>query len=158
MNSRQKPKITVLGIGNTLMGDDGVGAAVVRDLSAEIDEPNVTMIVGETAGMGLVKHFRDSDIVIVVDSIATEAEPGTIFRFNPDEAGVLNLRSNNIHGMGVAYLVTNARLTGANPEVIVFGVQVGDVRPRDSELTPPVATAARRVCQLVLDELHSLNV
>jgi len=49
MNSRQKPKITVLGIGNTLMGDDGVGAAVVRDLSAEIDEPNVTMIVGETA-------------------------------------------------------------------------------------------------------------
>ncbi|MHB8840946.1 MAG: hydrogenase maturation protease [Candidatus Aquicultor sp.] len=157
-DSRRKPKITVLGIGNTLMGDDGVGVAVVRDLSSGISHPNINVVIGETAGMGLVKHFRDSDIVIVVDSIATEAEPGTIFKFNPDEAGVLNLRSNNIHGMGVAYLVTNARLVGANPEVIIFGIQVGDVRPRDSNLTLPVATAARRVCQLVTEELQSLNV
>ncbi len=157
-NSRPKPKITILGIGNTLMGDDGVGVTVARDLSTGITHPNINVVIGGTAGMGLVKHFRDSDIVIVVDSIATGAEPGAIFKFNPDEAGVSSLRSNNIHGMGVAYLVTNARLAGANPEVIVFGVQVGDVRPRDDALTPPVAAAANRVCELVLEELQSLGM
>lgn len=150
-------KITILGIGNTLMGDDGVGVVVVKDLLAEISEPDINVVIGETAGMGLIKHFRDSDVVIVIDAVNAGAEPGAIFKFNPDEAGILGLRSNNIHGMGVPYLVTNARLVGANPEVIIFGVQVGDVRPRDGVLTPPVAAAVNRVRKLVLQELQSLG-
>ncbi|MBE3075742.1 MAG: hydrogenase maturation protease, partial [Actinobacteria bacterium] len=97
-----------------------------------------------------------SDAVIVIDAIAAEAEPGAIFRFHPDEAGVLNLRTNNIHGMGVPHLVTNARLKGANPEVIVFAVQVQSVTPRDRELSPPVAATIERVRELVTEEVRRL--
>ncbi|HCG98956.1 MAG TPA: hypothetical protein DE036_03915 [Actinobacteria bacterium] len=150
---KQVDRITVLGVGNTLMGDDGVGVAVARELVSELEDSPVNVVLGETAGMGLIRHFRESDVVIVIDAVAAEAEAGSIFRFNADEAGIVHLRSNNIHGMGVPHLISNARLAGADPEVIVFGIQVGDVRPRDEILTGPVAAAVPRVRKLVIDEL-----
>ncbi|MFA6001275.1 MAG: hydrogenase maturation protease [Thermoleophilia bacterium] len=150
------PSVTILGVGNTLMGDDGLGIFVVEDMDAQSLGPGVNVIVGNTAGMALLKHFLESDVVIVIDAIDAGADAGSIFRFNPDEAGIMNLRSNNIHGMGVPYLVTNARLMGANPEVIVFAVQVANVMPDDRHLSPPVEAAVERVRQLVTEEVRGL--
>lgn len=149
--------ITILGVGNTLMGDDGVGIFVVEGIDAEALGPGVRVVAGNTAGMALLEYFLDSKVVIVIDAIAAEAEPGTIFRFNPDEAGIMDLRSNNTHGMGVTYLVTSARLKGADPDVIVFAVQVENVNPRDCELSPPVAAAVERVRELVANEVGRKN-
>jgi len=146
-------KICVLGIGNTLMGDDGVGVEVVEQLDAVAMGPSVEVVAGATAGMALVHHFTDSELVFVIDAIDADAEPGAIFRFDPDDAGVMNLRSNNIHGMGLPYMVTAARLKGATPEVLVFAVQVGSVTPRDRELTPEVQAAVERVRQMVASEV-----
>ncbi|MDO8736114.1 MAG: hydrogenase maturation protease, partial [Thermoleophilia bacterium] len=95
--------------------------------------------------------------VIVIDALAAEAEPGAIFRFDPDEAGVMNLRTNNIHGMGVPHLITTARLKGADPEVVVLAVQVASVVPRDRELSPPVAATVARVQELVADEVRRIH-
>lgn len=150
------PAITIIGVGNTLMGDDGLGIFVVEGLDGPSLGPGVTVVSGDTAGMALLKHFLSSDAIIVVDAIAAEAEPGAIFRFDPDEAGVLNLRTNNIHGMGVPHLITNARLKGADPEVIVLAVQVQNVTPRDRQLSPPVAASVTRVRELVVEEVRRL--
>ena len=68
----------------------------------------------------------------------------------------MNMRSNNIHGMGVPHLVTNARLMGADPQVTVFAVQVGSVQPRNLELTPPVESAVERVRELIAAEVAQL--
>lgn len=147
------PGIVVLGIGNTLMGDDGVGAAVARSLTRTGPPPGVTVVESPNADMGLVRHFREAERVYVVDGIDAGAEPGAVFRFSPDEAGVTSLRSNNIHGMGVGFLLTNARLTGANPDVVVFGIQVADIRPRPDTLTTEVARAAEAVAEMLRREL-----
>ena len=173
----------MIGVGNTLMGDDGVGVAVVRRLLADAGHdvtpaaggpvaagvgrhvpgafgPGVDAGVGETAGLGLIGHFRTSEAVIVVDALdaaAQGAEPGQVFRFSPDEAGIAALRSNNIHGMGVPHLVANARLTGADPDVVVYAVQVGDVRPRPDELTPEVAAAVPAVVAMIREDLARLE-
>ncbi|MHB8792941.1 MAG: hydrogenase maturation protease [Thermoleophilia bacterium] len=143
-------------MGNTLMGDDGFGVFVVEGLEADALGPNVKVTTGGTAGMALLKHFLESDTVIVVDAMAADAEPGAIFRFDPDEAGVMNLRTNNIHGMGVPHLITTARLKGSDPEVIVLAVQVASVVPRDRELSPPVAAAVGRVRELVAEEVRRI--
>jgi len=173
----------VIGVGNTLMGDDGVGVAVVRRLLADAGHdvapaaggpiaagvgrhvpgafgPGLDAVVGETAGLGLIGHFRASEAVIVVDALdaaAQGAEAGQVFRFSPDEAGIAALRSNNIHGMGVPHLVANARLTGADPDVVVYAVQVGDVRPRPDELTPAVAAAVPAVVAMIREDLAQLD-
>lgn len=148
-----KQKITVLGIGNTLMGDDGVGAVVVRELSRLDLGPDVTIVERPNADMGLLRHFLDSGTVIVVDALSAGSEPGAIFRFTPDEAHVTSLRSNNIHGMGVGFLITNARLSGADPNVIVIGVQVGVVGPKGDVLSAEVADAVPHMVELVQSEV-----
>ncbi len=175
-------RLTVVGVGNTLMGDDGVGVAVVRRLLADAGHdvtpedggpiaagvgrhipdafgPGIDAVLGETAGLGLIGHFRESPAVIVVDALDAAdkgAEPGQVFRFGPDEAGAVALRSNNIHGMGVPHLVANARLSGADPDVVVYAVQVGDVRPRPDELTPEVDEAAAAVAAMVREDIACL--
>lgn len=147
--------VTVVCVGNEGMGDDAVGMRVARGLEARAPAVPAEVVDGGMRGMGLLKYFRDSDVVIYVDAIDTEAEPGAIFRFHPDEAGVTRLRSHNIHGMGVGYLLTNARLLGRDPDVIVYAVQVGDVRPSD-DLTPEVERAAAEVERMVLDDLREI--
>lgn len=144
---------TIVGIGNTLMGDDGVGAVVARSIASRGLPERVTVVERPIADMGLMRHFLDADRIIVVDALDAGAEPGSIFRFDPDEVGVTTLRSNNIHGMGVGFLITNARMWGAWPEVVVYGIQVGDVRPRPDQLSPEVQEAAERVQHLVEEEL-----
>jgi hydrogenase maturation protease len=146
-------RTAIVGVGNTLMGDDGVGVQVARSLLGEGPLPDgVEVVLGETAGMALLPYFRECRSVIFVDAIDAGAEPGAVFRFDPDEAGVTRLRSNNIHGMGVGYLLTTARWTGADPEVVVLAVQVGDVRPVPDTLTPEVAAVVPEVARMAREE------
>ena len=156
--ARPRRRVAVLGVGNTLMCDDGVGVAVARRLIDEGGLPDtVTVVCGETAGMGLVGYFRDYDAVVFVDAIDVGDAPGSVFRFGPDEAGVTTLRSNNIHGMGVGYLVTCARLTGAFPEVVCVAIQVGDVKALPDELTSALAAGLDDTVALVRDEALRLT-
>jgi len=177
-------RVAIIGIGNTLMADDGVGPAAVRLLMGRADggaaipgtqdsgplracpapqttidcelEPGIDAVLGEVAGMSLLPYFRTRAGIVVIDGIDAGAEPGALFRFGPDEAGITGLRSSSIHGLGVPHLVANARLTGANPEVVIVAVQVQDVRPRPDELSPPVAAVLEQAAALALDEARRL--
>lgn len=149
---------TVVGIGNTLMGDDGVGPVIARRLAMLELPSGVAVVERSSADMGLMRYFLESERLVVLDALDAGAEPGAVFRLDPDETGVTSLRSNNIHGMGVGFLLTNARLRGARPEVVVYGVQVGDVRPRPDELSPNVQRAVDAVVELVERELATGGV
>jgi hydrogenase maturation protease len=149
------PRITVLGIGNTMMGDDGVGVAVAEDLAAAGPGENVRIVTAPIPGMSLMTYFLESDLVIIVDAVITKAEAGAIFRFHPGDAGTMNPPSNHAHGVGIFHLLTTARLKGANPEVVIYGVQIGEVCFRDRQLSPAVVAAARRVLELLSEEISS---
>jgi hydrogenase maturation protease len=137
------------------MGDDAVGVVVARRLAREHPGLPAEVVEGGMAGMGLVRHFLDSAALVVIDAIDAGAEPGAVFRFDPDEAGVTQLRSNNIHGMGLPHLLTNARLLGAWPRVVVYAVQVADVRPSE-RLSPAVESALPDLLRMVAEEAESL--
>jgi len=150
-------RIVVLGVGNPLMCDDGVGVAVAARLDASGLLPaEVEVVCAETAGMGLVRHFREGDAVVFVDAIDAGETPGTVFRFSPDDAGVTSLRSNNIHGMGIGHLLTCARMAGADPEVVCVGVQVGDVHAEPDTLTREVADAVPVAVDVIVREVERL--
>ena len=152
--TKPTPRIAVLGVGNSYNGDDGLGAAVIARLSQSDLPESVTLVADETAGMHLVKYFRECDLVYFVDAIAVGAKPGSVFRFKPEDAGIHELRSNNIHGMGLSYLLTNARLLSADPEVVVYGVQYGSVMPNGGVLTPEAEEAAGFVADRIMAELR----
>ena len=148
--------VRVLGIGNTLMGDDGVGVVVARCL-ADLLPDDVTVVIGETAGMALEPHFEVADAIVVIDAIDAGEQPGAVYRFTPDEVGATQLRSNTVHGIGLPYLVTTSRMRGFHPEVIVYAVQVADVRPSADALSPEVAEAVSEVTRMVADEVGRLR-
>jgi hydrogenase maturation protease len=146
----------VIGIGNTLMGDDGVGVRVAEALTSRDLGPGVTVVAGGTEGMALSRHFTESDSVVVVDAIAAADAPGSVFRFTPQDIGMTQLRSHTSHGLSLPNIILAASLQGASPEVIVYAVQIGDITCGFDTLTPEVEAAIPDVCEMVAGEARRL--
>ncbi len=147
-------RVCVIGIGNTLKADDGAGVAVAEALASRELGPDVEVVVGHLGGMRLAPHFVGSERVIVVDAIDVGDEPGSVYRFRAEE-GLPMLRSHTSHGISVPELLTAARLSGSRAEVVVYAIQVHDVRPLSEGLSEGVAHAVDEVVELVAQEATS---
>jgi len=151
------PKISVIGIGNTLKADDGVGVQVAEELASLDLGAGVDVVSGELAGMLLAPYFIDYDHAIVVDAIDAQDTPGSVFRFYAEE-GLPMLRSHTSHGISVPELVTVARLKGSKARILIFAVQVEDVRPMSEGLSAKVAEAVPAVIEMVLAEIERIRL
>jgi hydrogenase maturation protease len=143
-------------MGNTLMGDDGVGVRVAEVLSARDLGPDIDVVSGGTAGMALTDYFATAPYVVVVDAIAAGDEPGSVYRFRPEDAGILSLRSHTSHGLSLPNIIWTAQLKGANPNVIVYAVQIGDITCGFDTLTAEVETRVPEVADMVAEEAARL--
>jgi hydrogenase maturation protease len=150
------PRISVIGIGNTLKADDGVGVRVAEELSSLDLGADVDVVSGELAGMLLAPYFINSDHVIVVDAIDAGDTAGSVFRFHAED-GLPMLRSHTSHGISVTELVTVARLSGSKAEILIFAVQVEDVRPMSEGLSETVEAVVPEVVQMVRDEVAAIR-
>ena len=142
----------VLGIGNLLRQDEGVGVHVAqRLLEADLPE-GVEVLDGGTAPTVALDAVGPIGRLIVVDAVDAGAEPGTVFRLRPHQvetkSPVLSL-----HELPALELFAWARNSQLTPERI----EIVAVQPRSmdwgTELSPPVAAAAERVVQLLMTEL-----
>ena len=143
----------ILGIGNILMRDDGVGVRVVEELArCELPE-GVELLDGGTAGADLVDALADRPKVIVVDAIDAGAEPGAVYRFTDADlregaAGPLSL-----HEFGLLETLRMAEQLGCAPgRVVILGIQPRTVAP-GLELSPEIAAALPAVLRAVLEEV-----
>lgn len=151
--------MAVIGIGNTLMGDDGVGVRVAEELRERLPQvPEVDVVTGGVAGMMLMPAVLDAEDVVFVDALAVDDEPGSIYRMDPDVAGITGLRSTTSHGMGIPYLITNARMLGHEANFVVYGVQIGDIMLGPDTLSEPVEQAVPRVVGLIAEEVARLRL
>jgi hydrogenase maturation protease len=138
------------------MGDDGVGVRVAEALASRDLGPGVSVVAGGTEGMALAHHFAASDAVVVVDAIAADDTPGSVFRLTPQDAGILELRSHTSHGLSLPNILLAATLQGAMPQVIVYAVQIGDITCGFDTLTAEVEAAIPDVCDMVAEETTRL--
>jgi len=145
----------VVGIGNILMRDEGVGVRVIeamRDLPMPAD---IELLDGGTSGVDLVDEVADRTKVIVIDAVKTDGKPGTAFRFGPadllrDTEGTLSL-----HEFGLLDTLMTAEHLGCAPkEVVIFGIQPKEVSV-GLELSAEVAEALPKVIELVLAEAEA---
>jgi len=118
-------RIRVIGVGNLLLGDEGVGVHAIRALEQAGVPPRVELIDGGTAGLGLIEYLEDIDKVIFIDAADMGQSPGTFRRFQPDEVRALSAeRGLSLHETGLFNVLGLARQTGAwPPELVIFGVQ-----------------------------------
>ena len=149
----------VLGIGNILLRDEGVGVVVARRIAAaresgDIGMPANTRVVdGGTLGLDLLPMIGDATQVVMVDAVDLKQAPGTVSVLR-DEAVQAALSGHvSPHQIGVGDLVAAARLMGIMPpRLTLVGIQPGEIAI-GLELTEPVAAAVDVAIDLVRREL-----
>lgn len=150
----------MLGLGNILLGDDGVGVRVVERLQALYEFPQGTQILdGGTLGLDLLPYLEGADRVLIVDAIDLGAEPGTLARLVGEEVPAQLTLKISPHQMGLADLLAALHLRGTAPsEFVLLGVQPGALEKLGLELSPPVAARVDELADRVLAELATWGI
>lgn len=153
------PKIMVMGVGNPLMRDEGVGPRTVEILMAAFQFPdNVEVVDCGTMGYTILDVIRDADHLIVVDALITEdLEPGTVVRLEPEDFAPSQVM-HSLHDIRLPEVLQAASLIGATPNTVVIGVQVQELTEWVMELSEPVEAALPVAVAAVLEELAALGV
>ncbi|HEX9874738.1 MAG TPA: hydrogenase maturation protease [Deferrimonas sp.] len=143
----------IIGIGNPLMGDDGIGIAAVSALEKEGVPEGVEIIDGGTGGLTLLTLMEGAKRVILVDAVETGREPGTILRLaGEDLEPETSASSLSLHSSGLPEVLALGRALGTLPPLILFGVQPDSVEVRLG-LSEPVAAALPSLLALIREEL-----
>jgi len=148
-------KIKILGCGNTLVGDDGVGIRIIERLRELKLPPNVEVIDAGVGGLAILSWIEDADKVIIVDAVQTGNEPpGTVYEFTDKELPPSNMFMLSLHDLNLVDTINVGRLVQKMPgEIVIIGVEVKRVAEFTKELTPEVEAAIPEVLDLVLKEL-----
>ncbi|PLX90255.1 MAG: HyaD/HybD family hydrogenase maturation endopeptidase [Desulfuromonas sp.] len=151
--------ILVLGLGNTIMTDDGFGVKVVNALSSRYRfEGPVTLLDGGTLGLDLLPYLENLEKLLIVDALDMRAAPGTISRIEGEEVPRAFASKLSVHQMGLQDLLAVAELQGHVPkELVVWGVQPESIE-MGTELTARVEAAVDPVMAAVIDELGRWGV
>lgn len=151
------PKIMVLGIGNEILTDEGIGIHLIRAMQQQRLPENVELLEGGTAGMELLPLIEEVDRLIVVDAINAGDEPGAIFRFTPDDVNIIPPEYHvSAHQIGLVEVLHLARVMDKLPDTVIFGIQPKDIG-WGLELTPEVADKIPRLVELVMEEIKNFS-
>jgi len=144
----------VLGLGNELLSDDGVGVHAVRRLQSEGLEGSV-LLDGGTLGFALAGEVAEASGLVVLDAAALGAEPGSVAVFEgPELDELLQGGGRDAHGAGLAQMLAGAKLVGGLPERrALVGIQP-DATGWGTTLTPAVAAALPAACGRVRELLE----
>jgi len=148
----------VLGMGNPILSDDGVGLLVADRLRESPLPDSVEVVQSEVGGLRLLELVRGFTRVIIIDALRSPAEsgrhPGEVYRYEAkDFKGGHRYGSAHSIGLDTALEIGHKLGYDMPAEVTVFAIEAEDVETFGEELSPPVAAAAERVFALVREEV-----
>ncbi|MDA8096147.1 MAG: hydrogenase maturation protease [Clostridia bacterium] len=144
----------VLGLGNILMQDDGIGVRVIEALQDTELPDGVELVDAGTGVYSLIYDLEGADRIIVVDAVQGGGEPGTVYRIPGEELDSFRDEAVSTHDIRFPEVMTILAQHGHHPAVVVYGVEPAEV-DLGMELTPSVMAVLPRVTALVLDEIRS---
>ncbi len=153
MTEEKCPKVVVLGIGNVLLSDEGIGIHAINELRKESWPEQVELVDGGTGGLGLLSVLEGAERAIIIDSLEAGVEPGTIFKFQPKDLTTFMDRSAlSLHQVGIMEVLNLGRTLDSLPPTVVFGVQPKSLA-MGLDLTPEIKAKLPRVVKMVSDEI-----
>jgi len=143
----------VLGLGNTLHTDDGLGPQTIERLRSDPRVPeDVALIEGGTLGLELLTYIWDCSCLLVLDAVDVGQPPGTLVRMSSQELQTLPGRG-SVHQLGVSDLLVALRiLANRTPEVVLLGVQPASTE-WGTELSPAVAAVLPALADAAIAEV-----
>lgn len=148
-------RILIIGVGNLLLKDEGVGVHVAQELQKRTLPAGVEVYDGGVGGIGLLDYFREASKLLLIDAAEMSLKPGTVVRFTPQN--VKDLRSGvkfSTHDVGLAEVLKLAQALGLCPEVVIIGIQP-KVISWGEELSPEIQASIPQVVEMVMKEISS---
>jgi len=158
MTSAQR--LSVVGVGNILYCDEGVGVYAARYLQQACRfDPEIEVADGAALGFSLMNFFDDGATTIVLDALLADAAPGAVYRLPTRR--LLDLGPDftpTAHEVDPIHLLKRARALGARTEMVLLGIVPQHTSDMMVGLTPPLAAAFPRFIDAALDEIRARGV
>ena len=145
-------KTLILGVGNFLLKDEGVGIHVINELEKENLPPDVSLIDGGTGGLHLIGWLQDYDRIIMIDATLDDNPPGTIRLIHPRYASDFPPLM-SAHEIGLRDMIKAMSLMGNLPEILLIVISVVNISEVGTDLSPEIQAVLPEIVQLVKDQL-----
>lgn len=151
--------VLVLGVGNILLQDEGVGVHAIRALQEGYRLPEgVEVVDGGTSGMDLLEIIAGRDHLIVVDAVKTGQPPGTLVRLGSDQVRAFFRTKISPHQLGLSDVLASATLSGEHPKEVSLVGMVPHSMDTGLELSPMALSRLRTLVDMTVAELCSLGL
>ena len=134
----------ILGVGNLLMGDEGIGVAAIRHLEKKGFAEHAELVDGGTGGFHLLGLFRNQQHLILIDAATDDRPVGTVSLIQPRYASDFP-PSLTAHDIGLKDLIESAALLDYWPQVDLITISIGGLGTMTMELSPPIAAALPQI-------------
>jgi hydrogenase maturation protease len=152
-------RIVVLGVGNILLSDEGVGVRTIEKLQLTYNlPPEVVVIDGGTTGMEMLEDLSNADHIIIIDAVRSGKVPASIVRLADEQVPVFFKTKLSPHQIGLSDVLATLAFIGEQPGgVTIFGVEPVSLET-GMALTPQVEARLPELMDLVVTELRELGV
>lgn len=149
-------RILIMGIGNYLMGDEGVGVHLAETLEGYTVPPHVDVVDGGTGGFHLLEYFEKYKEVILVDATLDNNPVGHIRLIQPKFASDFP-KAMSTHDIGLKDMMSSLQLMGKVPSIHLFVVSIESIQQQGIELTPEIAAIMPELIEQVIGQVDLLN-
>jgi hydrogenase maturation protease len=147
------PRVVVIGVGNLLMKDEGIGIHALEALQ-QIDLPADVELVDGGTSPDLIAYTKAGDRLILIDSAKAGGEPGAIYRFKPEDVSPETTHLTSAHELGVSQNLSLMSLLGNRPaDTVIIGIEPGEIAP-GLELSALLQQKLPEIVKVVLKEIQ----
>lgn len=152
-------RILILGVGNILFTDEGIGVRALEWLREHFDFPgHVTLLDGGTLGIGLMDALLQCDRVYVLDAVIGGDKPGTVYRLTDNDLRKSMSFRDSLHQTDLVDTLIYCDMLGHRPEGVVYGMEPSDYHTMAVGLSPVCEQAVSTLAERLLEELRGLGV
>jgi hydrogenase maturation protease len=149
----REKRILILGVGNLLLSDEGVGVHIARTLMEVDFPPEVRVVEGGTDGFGLMHVLLEADRLILVDAVKAGGLPGSIYRFEVEDCPPFpDIFKTSVHQVSILEVLNLSGLIGSTPRTTIIGVEPKSLE-MGMDLSPEIEAKIPKVIQLIKEEV-----
>jgi hydrogenase maturation protease len=152
-------KVVVLGVGNTLLTDEGLGVHALEMLEAGYDLPDdVTLIDGGTSAMEILEDLENLDALIIADAVFAHQEPGALVKLDGEAVPAFFKRNMSPHQVGLSDVLAALQFNDRDPKkTVICGIKPVSMQ-LGMEMTPEVSAQMPALVDMMVGELRALGL
>ncbi len=152
-------KNIVIGIGNILLNDDGIGVYAALYLEKNYTfEPPLQIIDGGTLGIRLIEYINEYDNIFLIDTISIDDKIGSVYVLPSDELLNLNRYRNTAHEVEVVDMLQTASLLDKKANVTIFGIVPSDIQTVKIGLNKELVNKFNLFINIIINKIQELNI